>query len=78
MNLEYRTVICPYCNHKFMWQKVNQEGTSYYVYEDKQSAEICLSAKCPLCSNQMIVSQNKLMGINKNNKGYIKYGIRGI
>ena len=78
MGYTYREVICPYCHHKFMWQDSVQEGSSWAEYRNKATSEVCLSAKCPKCSQKMIVSKDSTIGINENSEDFIKTIVRGI
>lgn len=78
MGYHFREVICPYCEHKFMWQKDTQERNSWSEYRNKKTGELCLSAKCPTCSNEMIISKNNIVGINIDNNNFITIPYKGI
>lgn len=78
MGYNYREVICPYCQHKFMWQHAVQDGSSWPEYRNQDTNEVCLSAKCPGCSQRMIVSKESVSGIKKESYEYSKIIVRGI
>ena len=78
MGYKYREVICPYCQHKFMWQQSVQEGSTWAEYINKTTSKISISAKCPECSKRMIVSEDSDYGIVEDSEEYIKTICRGI
>lgn len=78
MSYYFREIICPYCEHKFMWQKDIQEKYSWFKYRNKKTGEICLSSKCPACSNKMIVSKDNIVGIHIDNSNFIAIPYKGI
>lgn len=78
MGYQFREVICPYCHHKFMWQKDVQDGSSWKEYRNKLTNELCLSAKCPVCSNNMIVSSDFITGIDIDSTDFKESIVRGL
>ena len=78
MGFKYREVICPHCEHKFMWEESVQDGCQWIEYTNKKTYEICLSAKCPSCSSKMIVSKDSVFGIKTDSEDYKASVFRGI
>ena len=68
MEYKYREVICPYCQHRFMFSN-NREGLScrlclcQYVSKDPNvPKEYVQSADCPKCGKEMFVREHILEG----------------
>lgn len=60
---KFRTVACPYCQHKFtLWAN---EPTPSRRYSIKNGEEISM-AKCPICQADFGVRENVLLGIPEN------------
>ena len=78
MGYKYREVRCPYCDHKFMWEKSVQDGCQWTEYTHKVTKETCLSAKCPAYSEKKIVSEDFVLGIKIDSEDYIESVCRGI
>lgn len=78
MAYKYREVICPWCDHKFMWQEDGGEGPVICEYEDKETGKYYAATKCPKCSEEMVVLNHILQGIDTEDPRLIKHVFRGI
>lgn len=78
MAYSYREVKCPWCSHVFMWNKDGREGLIIYEYKLKETGALVEKAKCPNCSEEMIVLDHILEGIDLNDDRIEIIGVRGI
>lgn len=78
MTYKYREIKCPWCDHVFMWSDDCREGLIINEYRLKESGELVPKAKCPKCSEDMLVLEHILEGIDTNDNRIEKIGIRGI
>lgn len=58
MAYKYREVLCPMCDHRFMFN-----NTSNPTYEKIGDAAVYFEAKCPKCAELMLVSNDKQEGL---------------
>ena len=77
MAYEYREVVCPYCEHRFMFNK-GVDGEKYYEYTDKTTGKILSSAICPKCGKTVIAIDKVLEGIREDDDRVVTHGIRGL
>ncbi len=75
---EYREVVCPFCQHKFMWDKQGNFIVETVEYRLKENGKITKKAKCPKCEKEMLVLEGETDGIYLNDPRIEKFGIRGI
>ena len=78
MAYKYREVKCPWCDHIFMWSADVREGLIIYEYRLKESGKLVEKAKCPKCSEDMLVLEHILEGIDTNDNRIEKRGISRI
>ena len=73
-----REVICPFCNHRFMWvgSLVSPQPTYYYV--SKKTKEDAYDTVCPQCGEEIILEPHVLLGVAPGEGRYDRIGIRGI
>lgn len=77
MGYEYREVVCPWCDHRFMWNKTGG-GLKLHEYICIDTGEYADKTVCPKCANEMVVLEHVLNGVFKDDKRLKVYGIRGI
>lgn len=77
MMYRYREVVCPFCDHKFMY---NQNGREiiFYEYMDRQTGKYYIDTTCPKCAEKMIVVENELKGYFTDDNRFERSCIRGI
>lgn len=78
MTYKYREVKCPWCDHIFMWNADGREGLIIHEYRLKEEGKLAPKAKCPQCSEDMLIMEHILEGIDTNDDRIEKIGIRGI
>ena len=73
-----REVICPFCDHRFMWMGslVSPQPTYYYV--SKKTKEDVYDTVCPQCGEEIILEPHVLLGVAPGEGRYDRIGIRGI
>ena len=64
MSYEFREVICPYCQHRYMTHKVSE----WCDYRDKITGKKMYVEKCPKCSNFLFAIENVLEGIKEDDE----------
>ena len=77
MGYNYREVKCPYCDHKFMWNK-DEYGDNIHLYKLKETGEYLGKAVCPMCNIGMLVIEHELVGIDTDDDRVETVGIRVI
>ncbi len=75
MGYEFREIICPYCNHRFMFNK-GEDGKKYIEFVEKQTGRSLSSAICPKCANTVVALDKVLVGIRDDDEKIITHGIR--
>ena len=78
MGYSFREVKCPFCDHIFMWNKDGREGLILHEYKFKETGKLVEKAICPKCSNDMLVLEHVLEGIDTMDDRIERIGIRGI
>lgn len=78
MTYKYREVKCPWCDHTFMWSADSREGLIIHEYRLKESGQFVEKTKRPKCSEDMLVLEHILEGIDTNDNRIEKIGVRGI
>ncbi len=73
-----REVICPVCEHKFMWMNVTKLPQPTYYYRNRKTDEHMNEAICPQCRQEIIVEKELLVGVIPDEAVYERIGIRGI
>ena len=58
-----RKVVCPICEHDFMWIENASGSVSFYLYRRKGKNERLISTVCPMCNREIIVPEDLPMGI---------------
>ncbi len=74
MKYVYRKVKCPWCNHIFMWKKQDGEGCFIEDYIFRPTGEIAEKAKCPKCSENMLVVDDILTGLDMDDSRIVLNG----
>ena len=51
MKYTFREVVCPFCEHRFMY---NQNGREiiFYEYRDKETGKYYIDKVCPKCNEK--------------------------
>lgn len=76
MSYEFREVICPYCEHRFMFHKV-ECGVRVYHYKDKITGKkIYLADRCPNCGEFVFAIENILEGLKEDDERILKIGFK--
>ncbi len=73
-----REVICPFCDHRFMWLESSESPQPTYYYISKKTNEIAYDTVCPQCGKEMILEPHVLHGAAPGEGKYDRIGIRGI
>ncbi len=58
--LKAREVICPFCEHMFMY--LNADEIWFNKYSVKGSSEILTETKCPKCLEKVLIKDGELKG----------------
>ena len=75
MSYEFREVICPYCQHRFMIHKV-ECGVRFCDYKDKLTGKKMYVEKCPNCEKFLFAIENILEGIKEDDDRVIEVGFK--
>lgn len=76
MSYEFREVICPYCEHRFMFHKA-ECGVRVYHYKDKITGKkIYLAGRCPNCGEFVFAIENILEGLKEDDERILKIGFK--
>ncbi|MCR5649730.1 MAG: hypothetical protein K6F86_00940 [Lachnospiraceae bacterium] len=73
-----REVICPFCDHRFMWLGSPESPQPTYYYRNRETGEGVYDAVCPECGEEIILEPHVLLGEAPYEDKYEKIGIRGI
>ena len=75
-----REVVCPFCNHRFMWlgDIVSVTPPPTYYYKHKETGEYAPDTTCPVCGEEIIIEPNVLLGVAPCEGKYKTEGLRGI
>ncbi len=73
-----REVICPFCDHRFMWLGFLVSPQPTYYYRNKETKEGAYDAVCPQCGEEIILEPHVLLGVAPCEDKYEKIGFRGI
>ena len=78
MPYEFREVICPYCQHQFMFHKV-ECGVRFCDYKDKITGKkIYLADRCPNCGKFVFAIENILECIKEDDPRIREIRFKGI
>lgn len=73
-----REVICPVCDHRFMWIDAVASPQPTYYYRNRRTGERVDEAVCPRCSREFIIEKQLVTGVVPDETIYERVGIRGI
>ncbi len=71
MAYEFREVICPYCQHQFMFHKI-ECGVRFCEYKDKITGKKMYSEQCPSCRKLLFAIENVLEGVKEDDERIIE------
>ena len=74
-NYQFREVICPYCQHRYMTRKV-ECGVRFCDYKDKLTGNKMYLEICPKCGKFLFAIENILEGIKEDDDRVIEVGFK--
>ena len=73
-----REVICPLCDHRFMWLDAVTSPQPTYYYRNRKTGERVDDVVCPKCCGVFAVEKQLITGVILDEVLYERVGIRGI
>lgn len=74
MAYEFREVICPYCQHRYMVHK-SEGGVRAFEYFDKITGKKIYSSRCTKCKAWHYMLENELEGIREDDDRVLEKGL---
>ena len=75
MSYEFREEICPYCQHRYMFHKL-ECGVTFCEYKDRITGKKLHLEYCPNCSKYLYAIENVLEGIKEDDDRIIEVGYK--
>ena len=60
---KYREVICPWCDHRFMWNRTGNEFPLHRI-RLKETGESLDDTECPKCGSEVVVLDHVMEGLD--------------